>query len=187
MLHYLPPESVISGGGMRHLDIERKRTTAWPWVAGLAIFAIIAWSVTSLLAAAEDEPETADAAIAEDTLPPTAIPMPPAPVRDMGAARSVDELTPLSEEHAGEVVTAQGEVVATGSTGFWIMTAGYVLRVDSNEAVRKGETVVVRGIIQLADGEERTDQIAAEVLSRDPGAESWEVVRAVKLVEEDQQ
>jgi hypothetical protein len=172
---------------MRHLDIERKRTTAWPWVAGLFVFVLIAWGVTSLLAAPEDEAEATDALVAEDTLAPAPIPMPPAPVRDMGADRNIEELIPLSEEHAGEVVQAQGEVVATGSTGFWIATAGYVLRVDSDRAARKGEAVAVRGVVQPVDGEERTDEIAAEVLSRDPAAESWEVVRAVKLVEDGQQ
>jgi hypothetical protein len=172
---------------MRHLDIERKRTTAWPWVAGLVIFVLIAWGVTSLLAAPEDEADAPDSLVAEDTLAPAPIPMPPAPVRDMGADRSIEDLIPLSEEHVGEVVQAEGEVVATGSTGFWIATAGYVLRVDSDRAARKGESVAVRGVVQPADGEERTDQIAAEVLSRDPAAESWEVVHTVKLVEDGQQ
>jgi hypothetical protein len=172
---------------MRHLDIERKRTTAWPWVAGLVVFILIAWGVTSLLAAPEDEAEDSTAVVADDTLAPAPIPMPPAPVRDMGADRSIEELIPLSEEHVGEVVQAQGEVVATGSTGFWIATAGYVLRVDSDRAARRGESLAVRGVVQPAGGEERTDQIAAEVLSRDPAAESWQVVHTVKLVEDGQQ
>lgn len=172
---------------MRHLDIERKRTSAWPWVAGFAIFAVIAWGVTALLAAPEEDVVPPGAVVAEDTLAPAPIPMPPAPVRDMGAGRSIEELIPLSEEHAGEVVQAEGEVVATGSTGFWIATAGHVLRVDSDRAARKGESVAVRGVIQPADAEERTDQIAAEVLSRDPAAESLQVVHIVKLVEDGQQ
>lgn len=168
---------------MRHIDLDRKKTTAWPWVAGLAVFAIVLWSVTALLAAPGEEDDTPALTAAEDTLEPAAMPSPPAPIRDMGAGRSIEELGPLTEDHVGEVVRAEGEVVATGTTGFWMVTGGAVLRVDSERAVRKGEAVVVQGTIHAARGEERTDQIAAEVLSRSAEADSWEVVREVKLVE----
>lgn len=168
---------------MRHIDLERKGTSVWPWVAGLAIFALVLWGVTSLLAASGGEDDTPLFTTAEDTLEPAAIPSPPAPIRDMGAGRSLEELGPLTELHVGELVRAEGEVVATGTTGFWIVTGAAVLRVDSERAVRKGDAVVVQGTLHPASDEERTDQIAAEVLSRSAESSSWEVVREVKLVE----
>jgi hypothetical protein len=172
---------------MPYVPIDRKRPTAWPWLAGIAVLAVAIWGATVLLAAPEDDPDTPAALVPEDTLAPSPIPMPPAPIRDMGAGRSIEELIPLSEEHAGEVVRAEGEVVATGTTGFWLVAGGYVLRVDSDRTVRRGESVAVQGVLQPADEAERTDEIASEVLARDPAAESWEVVRTMKLVESGEQ
>lgn len=168
---------------MRHIDLERKQTSRWPWVAGVAIFALAAWGATSLLAPADDEEETPAVVTAEDTLAPAAIPAPPAPVRDMSAGRSIEDLSPLTVEHVGEAVRADGEVVATGTSGFWMVAAAQVIRVDSERTVRTGEAVVVHGTLQPASGEERTEQIASEVLTRSAQADSWDVVLAVKLVE----
>jgi hypothetical protein len=168
---------------MRQTDLERKRTSAWPWLAGLAIFGLILWGVTSLLAAPRGEEDAVAATPAEDALGPAPIPIPPAPIRDMGVGRSIEELSPLGEEDIGEVVRAEGEVVATGVTGFWMVTGAEVIRVDSHRTVRKGEAVTVQGTLRAPDGEERTDEIASEVLSRAAAAESREVVRTVKLVE----
>ncbi len=118
---------------------------------------------------------------AADTLPPSAIPIPPNPVI-LDRVHSAEELAPLGEEHVGETVRVEGEVLATGTTGFWILAGVEVLRVDSNQAVRKGELATVEGTIAPARNE-RTDEIASEVLTRTPRAETWGVVRTVKLVE----
>lgn len=167
---------------MQHLHIWGKRTTAWPWVAGLVVLVLVGWGVTTLLAAPEEE---ADQVVetAADTLPPAAIPAPPKPVQVERIAR-VEELAPLDVGKAGQRVRAGGEVVATGTTGFWLVAGAHVLRVDSDRTVRKGQTVTVDGVLEPMDDADRTDRIAAEVLDRDPRSEAWEVVRSVRLVEE---
>lgn len=168
-----------------HIDIERKRPARWPWLLGLVCLALVVYGVTSLLAAADqDEPQVA-VPTAADTVPPAAIPVPPNPVV-LNRVRSPEELAPLGEEHVGEALRVEGEVLATGTTGFWVLAGIEVLRVDSDRAVRKGEVVTIEGTLEPAV-DERTDEIASEVLSRSPRAEAWGVVRTVKLVDSEGQ
>lgn len=166
---------------MRINEIERKRTTAWPWLAGAVVLAAVVWGVTALLAAPVEETERVVETPA-DTLEPAAVPQPPQVVRAEPGPPAVEVLAPLGEEHVGEVVVAEGEVVATGTTGFWILTGSEVLRVDSDMQARKGEHVIVQGTVRPSDGA-RTEQIESEVLSRSPRSNGWRAVRAVKLVD----
>jgi hypothetical protein len=167
---------------MRQLDMKRKQTSAWPWLAGLVVLGLAVWAATSLLAPkAEELDTTADAAV-EDVLSPAALPMPANPV-GITPLRSVDELAPLSQDDVGQRVRAEGEVLATGTAGFWMLAGSDVLRVESGRTVRLGQTVEVQGTLQ-EEPPERTDQVASEVLSRRPQAEGWNVARGLKLVEE---
>jgi hypothetical protein len=167
---------------MRHLNIHKKRRTAWPWAAGVVILGMIVWSVTALLAAPERETVVVtDPAV--DSLPPALIPAPPNPVRST-AIQSLAALSPLDEEDAGHEVRAEGEVVATGTTGFWILVGSEVIRVDSHQMVRRGDTVAVQGRLDPLENVERTDRVAAEVLTRDPRSDQWTVVRSLRLIAE---
>jgi len=165
-----------------HIDIERKRPARWPWIVGLLALGVIAYGSTTLLAAADDEETHVVAPTPADTLPPAAIPAPPNPVI-LDRVHSAEELAPLGEEDVGETIRVEGEVLATGTTGFWVLAGIEVLRVDSDRSVRKGELVTVEGTLVPAAADERTDEIASEVLSRTPRAEEWGVVRTVKLVD----
>jgi hypothetical protein len=166
---------------MQRVDIQRKRTTLWPWLGGAVVLALIVWGVTGLLAAPQEEEERIRVTTAEDTLPPAAIPAPPIPV-SAPTPRTGEDMAALGDEHIGQVVRAEGEVVATGTRGFWILVGSAVLRVDSERPVRRGQTLTLDAAIAAAE-DERTDQIMDEVLSRNPQAEGWQVVRAVKLVD----
>ncbi len=166
---------------MQLYDFKSKRVSAWPWLLGLTALALIAWGVTSLLAAPQDELADVDEAALEEELPPTAIPQPPHPAgTSTVAARDVRQLIPLDIDDAGELVRAEGEVVATGTDGFWMLVDSDVLLVSSARMVRKGERVAVEGVLQETDGE-RTERIASEVLSRNSQARDWRVVQEVKL------
>lgn len=171
---------------MARLDVERKRKTAWPWVAGIAVLLLVLWGVTTLLTEdAEAEPEVMVPTV-EDTHPPAAVPAPPnadPEVTGNAAARGVDEIAPLGEEDVGQALHVAGEVVATGNRAFWLLAGDEVVRVDSERRVRKGDTVSVEGTLRPADPS-KTDLIASDVLSRHPASSDWNVVRAVKLVEE---
>jgi hypothetical protein len=166
---------------MRYRDIIRKETSRAPWLAGLAVLVLVVWGVTALLGAPTEEEAPVAAPTAEDTLRPLAIPQAPQSPGAAAAARGA-EVDALDEARVGEMARLEGEVVATGTTGFWVLAGTSVVRVDSEREVRKGEYVIVEGTIRPAD-DERTDQIATEVLSRSPRSNGWEVVRAVKLVD----
>lgn len=166
----------------RYKEVRRKRTSIWPWVGGVIFVALIAWGVTGILAAPGGDEDLPDVLLAEDTLPPVTIPTPPQPVREQERVRGVEDLAPLDDQHVGEEVRAEGEVVATGTDGFWIVVGTEVIRVDSERAVRRGDVVRVVGSLQPDDGA-RTDRIVSEVLSRTPRAQDWRVVRSPKLVE----
>jgi hypothetical protein len=167
---------------MRQLDMKRKQTSSLPWLAGLVILGLVVWAVTSLLAAAPEEVgPTADAAY-EDELTPAPLPMQVNPI-GVTPVRDVTELAPLDQEDVGQRLRAEGEVLATGTAGFWMLAGSEVIRVDSEQIVRKGQTVQIQGTLR-EDDPEMTEQIAAEVLSRSPQPNEWRVVRGVKLVEE---
>jgi hypothetical protein len=165
---------------MAYLDMKRKQITTWPWVAGLMILGLIVWAVTSLLAAPVDEERSATAAVVEEELPPATLPMQVNPI-GIVPLRDVRELSPLGTEDVGETVRAEGEILATGTEGFWILAGLEVIRVESEEIVRKGQIVQVHGTLQ-EDDPERTERVAAEVLSRSPQAGDWRIVRGIKLV-----
>lgn len=168
---------------MRRIDVEKKRTTGWPWLVGLGVLALVLWGATTLLRA-EPEPDDADSGItAEDTLPPARIPSLPtggsAPASTSPSAPEPE----LGEDQVGEVVRTEGEVLATGNEAFWILVGSRVLRVDSSRRARKGDTVSVEGTLREADAA-KTDRIASEVISRHPGFDSWTILRSLRIVEE---
>lgn len=167
---------------MTNRSLKKKQPSAWPWVVGLAVLLLILWGVSDLLRAPERDDSVAIPATLEDSFPPAAIPRPPDAVVAGAGARPLTELAPIVPEDVGEMVLAEGEVLATGNSGFWMLSGGQVLRVDSDRPVRKSDTITVQGVLQPADGA-RTRQIADEVLSRSPRAEDWTVVLDVKLVE----
>jgi hypothetical protein len=167
---------------MRQLDMKRKQTSAWPWLAGLVMLGLVVWATTSLLAPKADEiDETADAAV-EVELSPAPLPMPANPI-GVTPLRSIQELAPLGQDDVGQRVRAEGEVLATGTEGFWILAGSEVIRVESDRQVRQGQAVEVEGTLR-EEPPERTDQIASEVLSRRPQSEEWNVARGLKLVEQ---
>jgi hypothetical protein len=166
---------------MQHLNIRRKRRTAWPWALGVVILGMIVWSVTALLAAPEREAVVVEDP-ASDSLPPAAIPAPPNPVR-ADAIQSLDALSPLDEADAGHEVRAEGEVVATGTTGFWILVGAEVIRVDSDRLVRRGDSVALQGRLEPLETVERTDRVATDVLPRDPRSDQWTIVRSLRLID----
>ncbi|HUG39680.1 MAG TPA: hypothetical protein VMM12_04310 [Longimicrobiales bacterium] len=172
---------------MARLDLERKRKTAWPLVAGVAVLALIIWGVTALLTEEPDaEPEMTVPTV-EDTRSPAAVPAPPDADPELTgteAARAVEEIAPLGEEDVGQTVRVAGEVVATGNEAFWLLAGKDVVRVDSGRHVRKGDTVSIEGTLRPADPA-TTDLIASDVLSRHPASSEWNVVRAIKVVEEE--
>jgi hypothetical protein len=166
---------------MHRVHVSRKRPTIWPWIGGFAVLAVVIWSVTTLLAAPQDDEEDVVVPAPADTVVPSPIPAPPHPLPGTGAA-TLANLAPVGEEHVGESVRAEGEVVATGTTGFWMVVGSEMIRVDSGLTVRRGQTVTIDGTLAAAT-DERTDQIFEEVVSRNPQAEDWRVVRSVKLVD----
>jgi hypothetical protein len=166
---------------MRQLDMKRKQTSAWPWLAGVVLLGLVVWGVTSLLAPPVDA-EGPVSEGSEEELAPSALPMPVNPV-GITPVRDVRELSPLGQEHLGQRLRAEGEVVATGTDGFWILAGSEVIRVDSEQVVRQGQSVEVQGTLH-EDDPARTEQIVSEVLSRRVQAGDWQVVRGVKLVDE---
>jgi hypothetical protein len=171
---------------MRHVDMKRKYPTPWPWLAGLGVLALIIWGVTSLLAAPnEEDPAIEAAGAAEHDVVPALIPRPPHPVGSSTVqARDVRDLYPLELDDAGTLARAEGEVLATGSEGFWILAGSEVIRVDSRRPVRRGQVIEVEGVLQETSAEP-TDRIADEVLSRSGASGVWTVARTIKLVERD--
>lgn len=167
---------------MARVDIERKRATRWPWFLGLGLLVLALWGVTTLLRENESEEPLVDVPTVEDTHPPAAIPAPP--VEEGGATASVrpiHDLAPLEESDVGQHVRAEGPVVATGNTGFWLLAGNAVVRIESARRVRRGDTLAVEGTLQRADPEE-TERIS-DVLGRHPESGQWSIVSAVKLVE----
>lgn len=167
---------------MRRVPVEKKRPSRWPWLLGIVALAGLAWGITVLLRPPEEPQPPAVEAAASDTLPPAAIPSPPAGFS--GGPQGLQALAPVDEEDVGQAVRARGEVVATGESRFWLLAGSEVLMVDSDSAVRKGDTVSIQGTLQPAEPGP-TDLIASEVLARHPGFDRWTVVRAVKLVQVD--
>lgn len=168
---------------MRRIDVEKKRTSGWPWVVGLGVLALVLWGATTLL---QSEPELEDADIgitAEDTLPPARIPSLPTGGAAPAAASPPAGEPDLGEDRVGEAVRTDGEVLATGNQAFWILVGSRVLRVDSSRRARKGDTVSVEGTLREADAA-KTDRIAAEVISRHPDFDGWTILRSLKIVEE---
>lgn len=172
---------------MARTDLERKRKTPWPWFVGLAVLALILWGTNALLTEdAETEPGLTVATV-EDTNPPAAIPSPPdvePTATGTEAARGLEEIAPLGEEDVGQTIRLDGEVVATGNDAFWLLSGGTVLRVDSERRVRTGDSLSIEGTLLRATDPEKTERIEADVLPRRPGSGDWQVLRAIKLVED---
>lgn len=168
---------------MRRIDVMKKRPSRWPWALGVVILGLALWGATVLLRPpAEDEgPELPPTAA--DTLPPAEIPLTRGGARPAPEPPSLSELMPLDEEHVGETVKVEGDVVATGNDAFWILAGSHVVRVDSRRRARKGESLSVEGALRAADAD-TTDRMAEQVLSREPGSESWTIISAFKVVEE---
>jgi len=169
---------------MRRIDVEKKRVTHWPWLLGLALLVLAGWGATVLLRPPDEDEGPELPVTTADTLPPARIPGLGSPGGAAAAEPSVPDLLPLGEEHLGETVRAEGEVLATGNDAFWILAGSAILRVDSRRRTRKGDTVRVRGVLRESDPE-MTDQIASDVLFRGSDSERWTVVRSLKLVDEE--
>jgi hypothetical protein len=172
---------------MDRTDIERKRKTPWPWLAGLALLVVTLLGISVLLTQDADAEPQVTVPTVEGTYSPAAIPAPPDmdPVlTGTDPARDLAEIAPLGEEDVGQMVRLEGQVVATGNEAFWLLAGDRVLRVDSPRRVRKGDTLSVRGTLRPADPR-TTDLIASDVLSRHPSSGGWNVVRVLKLVEEE--
>ena len=167
---------------MRNIDIEKKRASAWPWVAGVAVLALIFWGVTVLLTPDEQSAPEVQTTTVEDTHPPAAIPDPPREALPTTPAQGIGTLTPLGQEDVGQVVRVEGEVVATGNGSFWLLAGSEVVRIDSDRQVRSGDSIAVAGPIRTADPS-KTDRIESGVLSRRSSSDSWTVVRGLKVIE----
>lgn len=168
---------------MRRIDVEKKRVTKWPWLLGVVLLVLVVWGATALLRPPAEEEGPDLPVTTADTLPPAAIPSSSGGASAAPRAKSLARLMPLGEEDVGETVRVDGEVVATGNNTFWMLSGSNVLRVDSYRRARRGDSLSVRGVLQLAE-EALTDQMATDVLSRDPAAERWTVIRSLKLVDE---
>lgn len=169
---------------MRHIDVSKKRPSHWPWVIGVIVLGLALWGATVLLAPPADDDGPELPVTAADTLPPSSIPHAQGGARAMPEPPSLSELMPLDEDDVGETVQVEGEVVATGNDAFWIMADSRVIRVDSRQRARKGDTLTVRGVLQPAD-DETTDRVVTQVLAREPGSAGWTIINMLKLVEGD--
>lgn len=172
---------------MARTDFEKKRKTSWPWFVGLAVLALMFVGISALLARSDDTEPGVVVPTVEDTYPPAAVPAPPnadPTVTGADPARGLDEIAPLGEEDIGQTISLDGHVVATGNRSFWLLAGDRVVRVDSPRRVRKDDTLSIRGTLQPADPG-KTDRIASDVLSRLPDSDRWQVVRVIKIVEED--
>lgn len=167
---------------MRHIDVMKKRPSRWPWALGVVLLGLALWGATVLLRPpAEDD--AADLPVtAADTLPPAEIPLTRDGARAAPEPPTLSELMPLEEEQVGQNVKVEGDVVATGNDAVWILAGTHVIRVDSRERARKGESLSLEGVLQPADTE-MADRMTQQVLSREPGYEAWTVIREFKIVE----
>lgn len=168
---------------MRRIDVEKKRVTRAPWLLGLVVLGLALWGVTILLRPPA-EPEPPEVGVtASDTLPPALIPMDPARLPGSSPERGSTPGVTLSEEHVGETVRVQGEVVATGGDTFWILVDSRALRVASPRRPRRGDRVSVSGTLREVDGA-TLDRGMADAMARHPDFDRWTVVRTVELVED---
>lgn len=165
---------------MRRIDVEKKRTTRWPWLLGLGILVLVVWGVTVLSRAPVEEEPVPAGVTTPDTLPPALIPSRTIPSRD---AEQQPRLGSLDEGDIGQMTRVQGEVVATADDAFWVLSGSHVLRVDSDRRARRGDSIDVEGAVRATDGA-MTDRMASEVMSRNADFESWTLIRSFKLVEE---
>lgn len=62
---------------MRHIDIRKKRPSAWPWIVGVVLLLLVGWGVTTLLTADEEDEPGVSVPTVQDTMPPALIPQPP--------------------------------------------------------------------------------------------------------------
>lgn len=170
---------------MRHIDVSKKRPSHWPWVIGVIVLGLALWGATVLLAPPADDDGPELPVTAADTLPPSSIPIAQGGAMATPEPPSLSELMPLDEEDVGETVQVEGEVVATGNDAFWIMADSRVIRVDSRQRARKGDTLTVRGVLQPVEDDENTDRVVTQVLSREPGSAGWTIINTLKLVEGD--
>lgn len=169
---------------MRRIDVEKKRTSRWPWLLGAVLLALVVWGATVLLRSPA-EPDAPDLPpTAADTLPPSAIPSATGGATAEREAQRLADLMPLGEENLGTTVEVEGEVVATGNAAFWLLSESRVLRIDSSQRARRGDTLAVRGVVETAE-EALTDQMATDVLSRHPESEAWTIVRSFKVIAEE--
>lgn len=167
---------------MKRIDVEKKRPARWSWLLGAGILALVLWGVTVLSRAPEEEVVEPAGLTTPDTLPPALIPSRPGPIGPRGQHAAGLAVSDISEADIGEMARVEGEVVATGHNTFWILAGSHVLRVDSEQRVRRGDNVSVEGTIRPADGE-ATARMASEVMSRLDDFDDWTIVRTLKLVD----
>lgn len=167
---------------MRHIDVMKKRPSRWPWALGVVLLGLALWGATVLLRppAEDDAPDLP--VTAADTLPPAEIPLTRDGARPEPEPPTLSKLMPLEEEQVGQTVKVEGDVVATGNDAVWILAGTHVIRVDSRERARKGESLSLEGVLQPADTD-MADRMTQQVISREPGYEAWTVIREFKVVE----
>lgn len=167
---------------MRHIDVMKKRPSRGPWALGVVLLALAMWGATVLLRPPVENEAPDRPTMAADTLPPAQIPLTRDGARAEPEPPTLAELLPLGEEHMGTTLQVGGDVVATGDDAVWILAGSSVIRVDSRERARRGESLSVEGVVQPADTD-MADRMTARVISREPGSEGWTVIREFKVVE----
>lgn len=93
-------------------DFEKKRKTAWPWLAGLAALVMTLIGISAILSWSADTGPDVTVPTVEDTHPPADIPAPPdldPPVTGADPAPGVEEGgAPPGEEEIGQAISLEG-------------------------------------------------------------------------------
>ncbi|HSH45965.1 MAG TPA: hypothetical protein VK966_08920 [Longimicrobiales bacterium] len=95
---------------MRKTDVERKRKTGSPWIAGAVLLGVILVGIMALMSADQEEGAAVDVPTVADTHPPAAVPRPPYTERvRTGTDQPVPgtDLPTESTDGAGESTTGE--------------------------------------------------------------------------------
>lgn len=137
---------------MAEIRIERKHgRNLWPWLVGLVVLALLMWAIAELVNTDRDNKTMA---VADSAGAPGANAEAPVPSQPGAAAPAserapevgitpVGALIPLGVQHAGQTVSASGQVLTAPSHGgFWLRAEGNtVLWVRSPQPVKQGQSV----------------------------------------------
>lgn len=137
---------------MAEIRIERKHgRSLWPWLIGLVVLALLMWAIAELVNTDRDNKTmaVADSTGAPGSNAEGSVPSQPgaaAPASEVApevGITPVGALVPLGVQHAGQTVSASGQVLTDPSQGgFWLRAEGNaVLWVRSTQAVKQGQSV----------------------------------------------